>query len=89
MKTIEVTLFEKSILECALNHGYEWIARDSTDYLYIYPTKPNKDEGEWGVTLWDVCLDMQLFNHKFQFIKWEDEEPYHIPTLLKECEVIK
>ena len=85
----KLTLFEKLILECAVNHGHEWIARDSTGYLYIYSTKPKKDEGEWGVEQWRNYLDMPLFDDKFQFIKWEDEEPYHIPTLLKECEVIK
>ena len=25
----------------------------------------------------------EFFNHLFQFIKWEDEEPYNIEDLLK------
>lgn len=88
-KPIQMTLFERSVLECAVNHGYEWIARDEIGYLSIYNDKPKKDESEWGVFLWDSYLDMHLFEDKFQFIKWEDKEPTHIPTLLKECEVIE
>ena len=86
---ITMTLFEKSILECAVNHGYEWIARDSTDYLNIYPKKPLKYIGEWGITQWKDCLEMSLFEDKFQFIQWTDEEPTYIPDLLKECEVVE
>jgi hypothetical protein len=85
---IKMTLFEKSILECAVNHWYVWIARDENGYLYIYIDKPEKDESEWGVSLWDSCLDMNLFEDKFQFIQWEDEEPTYIPDLLKDCEVV-
>lgn len=84
----KLTLFEQSILECAVNRGYVWIARDEIGYLYIYSDKPQKNELEWGEVLWDSSINMHLFEDKFQFIKWTDEEPTYIPDLLKECEVV-
>lgn len=38
------TDIEKRILE-RTNKSYKWIARDKNGYLYIYDTKPYKDEG--------------------------------------------
>ena len=31
---------------------------------------------------------MNMFDIKFDFIKWEDEEPTNIKELLENCEVI-
>lgn len=89
---IKMTLFEKSILECAIAHGYEWIARNETidKLLIICDEKPTKeDDSEWYVSVHSERMGhIELFNDKFLFIKGEDEEPVHIPTLLKECEVM-
>ena len=85
---IQMTLFEKSILECAVNHGYEWIARDSIDNLLsVHKEEPEKSNKTW--ISFEVENPLDLFNDKFQFIQWTDEEPYHIPTLLEECEVVE
>ena len=74
---------EKVILE-SLSKKWKWIARDSNYNLDVYSDKPHKDEVCW----YDVGgADFYFFKHLFQFIKWEDEEPYSIEELLK-CEVI-
>lgn len=87
-KTIQMTLFEKSILECAVNQGYEWIARDDDENLLcIHKTRPRKADCIWGSV--DDENVLELFNDKFQFIQWTDEEPTYIPTLLNECEVVE
>lgn len=85
---IQMTLFEKSILECAVNHGYEWIARDEAkNLLSIYKKRPQKNDTVWNSWGGDENI-LDLFNDKFQFIQWTDEEPTYIPDLLKECEVV-
>ena len=70
---------EKVILK-NLPKEYKWIARDIDGCLYVYASKPKK-----GITMWESDgLPMIPFVHLFQFIKWEDEEPYSIEELLRE-----
>lgn len=75
---------EKVILR-NIPKGFKYIARDEDNELYIYKTKPNKDNGVWlnnkGV------YDFTTFNHIFQTIKCEDKEPYLISDLLGETVV--
>lgn len=69
---------EKVILR-NLPKEYKWIARDIDGCLYVYASKPKK-----GITMWESDgLPMIPFDHLFQFIKWEDEEPYSIEELLE------
>ena len=71
---------EKAILKVLLKEKYKWIARDKNGCLYVYASKPEK-----VITIWEGSgLPMMPFNHLFQFIKWEDEEPYSIEELLGE-----
>ena len=57
---------------------YKWIARDKNGLICMYIKKPSKCEYSWG-----SCKYMLLpFNHLFQFIQWEDDEPYLIEELL-------
>ena len=71
---------EKAILKVLLNEKYKWIARDKNDWLYVYASKPKK-----GITIWEnTGSPMMPFVHLFNFIKWEDEEPYSIEELLGE-----
>ena len=71
---------EKAILKVLLNEKYKWIARDKNDWLYVYASKPKK-----GITIWEnTGSPMMPFVHLFNFIKWEDEEPYSIEELLRE-----
>ena len=69
---------EKAILKVLLNEKYKWIARDKNDWLYVYASKPKK-----GITIWEnTGSPMMPFVHLFNFIKWEDNEPYLIEELL-------
>ena len=74
----QLTEDEKVILRNVPKH-YEWIARDIDGCLYVYASKPKK-----GITMWEDSggLPMIPFYHLFQFIQWEDEEPYLIEELL-------
>lgn len=70
---------EETILR-NLPKEYKWIARDKNSSLYIYETIPIKNEGKWK---YGNCEKLP-FRHLFQFIKWEDEEPYLISDLLED-----
>lgn len=70
---------ERVILE-NLDKEYKWIARDDKGGLYLYQHKPYKKDGCW----WDsTIIRFEFYNHLFQFIKWEDENPHEIAELLK------
>ena len=74
----QLTEDEKVILK-NLPKEYKWIARDLSGMVYIFIERPEK-----GQAIWYGCgRPMTTFDHLFQFIKWEDEEPYSIEELLK------
>lgn len=75
-----ITEDEKVILR-NLQGKYEWIARDESGVLYIYHDKPKKNSFAWDVGFGSRCLN--LFDHLFKMVKWEDEEPWKIEDLLK------
>lgn len=79
---IKLTRAEKTILE-SIDKEYKWIIRESTGNLYIYANEPYKGLCWYGVG----NAIFTVFNHLFQFIKWEDDEPYNIQELLENCEV--
>ena len=57
--------------------GFDWITRDKSGNVYIFEKKPSKNEyGCWGNGD-DYCI-LVIFNHLFQSILWEDEEPVYI-----------
>lgn len=65
---------EKVILR-NLPKEYKWLVRDSDDYLVIFMKKPEKDN-KWKI--WEYggdCLQLQEFNHLFQSINWEEDDP--------------
>ena len=74
----KLTEDEKAILR-NLPQYYKWIARDGNGVVCLYPDKPHKSK-----TIWDSYGALFPFHHLFQFIKWEDEEPYSIEELLGE-----
>lgn len=78
----KLTEDEKAILR-NIDKKYKYIARDDSDNLFIHNTKPKKDGWEWSSDN-GVYRSLVMFNHLFQFIKWEDEEPYLISDLLEE-----
>ena len=82
---IKLTEDEKVILR-NIDKRYRWIARDENGELMVYSTRPLKDRHitkKWRVILTDEYELMHIFNHLFQFIKWEDEKPYLIEDLLE------
>lgn len=64
-----------------IDEEFKYIVRDGNGLLYIYKNKPDKTyDSCWGNGR-GTCFG---FKHLFQFIQWEDEEPYLIEDLLKE-----
>ena len=72
---------ERVILE-NIDKDYKWIARDKEKCLRCYDSKPVKGNDFWNIT-GKKYTHMGGFNHLFQFITWQDDEPYNIEELLK------
>lgn len=74
-----------------LDSKWKYIARDNVENnifgLNVYTEKPPKKESYWS----DDCIyvNLGIFKHLFQFIKWEDEEPYNIKKLIEDYETKK
>lgn len=67
-----------------LDKKWKWIARDMEDNnLHIYTLEPTKVIDCWNVAGLDNYENFYIYNHLFQFIKWNDKEPYNIEELLK------
>ena len=75
----KLTEDEKVILR-NIDKDYKYIARDKCGTICVFIDKPHKSGLGWGGNFFEVLV---LFSHLFQFIKWEDEEPYSIEELLK------
>lgn len=75
---------ERIILE-NIDKEYKWIARDElNNILWIFAEKPTKNNGWWiNESNSKIGVNLALFNHLFQFITWNDSEPYNIEELLK------
>ena len=72
--------YDEKIILRNLPEKYKWIARDKNGLIFLYAKKPSKCEYSWG-----GCKYMLLpLEHLFQFIQWEDDEPYLIEDLLGE-----
>lgn len=80
----KLTEDEKAILR-NIDKNYKWIARDEDGELSIYINEPYKYNLGWVGNV-DTSYSIRIFDHLFQFIKWEDKEPYLISDLLEECE---
>lgn len=77
-----ITEDEKAILKC-LEERWKWIARDENGILLVYQSKPKKYGSKWSADDGYFYI-MRFRNCLFQFIKWEDKEPYLIEDLLNE-----
>ena len=78
---ITLTAREKHFVEC-MQTG--WLARDIDNDLCYYQSKPHKCNDDY----WDdkeLFMDMtvEVFDGMFNFIKWEDEEPWSVADLRK------
>ena len=64
-----------------LAKGYEWIARDKHDAIYVYGSKPVKrtiiwmNGGDWLLLMPSVASRVIPI---FDIIRWEDDEPVSI-----------
>ena len=74
----QLTEDEKVILR-NLPKEYKWIARDASGMAYMFIEKPEKGQAIW----YGLGQPMIPFYHLFQFIQWEDKEPYSIEELLE------
>lgn len=65
---------------------YKYIARDNdTNKLFLYIDRPSKHFTYWLPELEDSAYELlyRPLDIKFNFIKWEDEEPWSIEDLKK------
>ena len=81
-----ITLREKNFLDLLLP-DCKYIARDNiNNNLYIYYNKPRRNsmKGSW-ITDNSNCfyVSRDMYGNMFDFIKWEDEEPWSIEDLKK------
>lgn len=74
-----ITSREKNFLDLLLPN-YKYIAREKNGFLLVYTEKPIKILETWGLA---NCALMNMFDIKFDFIKWEDKEPWRIEDLKK------
>lgn len=59
-----------------------WLARDRNGELYLYKEKPCKHSDDWNRNIEWSNLNPSFFPD-FDFITWEDDEPYSIKEMLK------
>lgn len=84
--TIPLSKLEYELLKYYSEHGYQYIAKDKSNQLFVYGNKPCKMSCTWDdVENFCECN----FKNLFSFVKWEDEEPYSITYILDNCEVIE
>ena len=65
---------EKVILR-NIQEEFRWVARDRDGGLNVYNVKPYKLDNCWGRKRIVDFEILNVFEHLFQSIKWEDEEP--------------
>ena len=86
-KPIILTELEYNILKfISYNTKYMYIARDKCGFLGVYRSEPDRLN-----TSWCCCNStghLNVFTKLFQFVKWEDEDPYSINDILNNCRVI-
>ena len=92
MKTneIQLTQFEKELL-ARIPDEFKYLARDGNGELYFYEKKPNKHDGRIYTNIkkdketWGGGENYYWLNliAVFDFIKWEDEEPWNFREMIK------
>lgn len=80
---IELTDVERTILK-NVDEEYKYIARDKNRKIFVYRKKPyKKDRCDNWVTDTSVYYRDFPFTSMFDFISFEDDEPYLIDDLLE------
>lgn len=80
-KEFVVSTDEKTLLRI-IPKTFKWIVRSQERCLLLYEEKPQKTRYYWESSLGNV-ESLMIFNHLFEYIKWEDELPTLIEDLLK------
>ena len=85
---INITKELRGFLGLLYMFDWKYIARDEDGTLYVYKSCPIKGEGCWlpfnknanrfKIICLDHLPDLINVNKVFEFIKWEDEEPFCI-----------
>ena len=86
-KPVKLSKFEYEYLKVAKENEYNFIARDKNGTLVIYNIAPHKTDTLWCTA--SAKWDKVKFNNLFNFVKWEDEDPYNIDEILSNCEVME
>jgi len=80
----KLTNIEKAILEYVYPR-FKWIAVDKDGFIKVFEDKPRKcDDDAWlgrGSKLF-INRKFSIFPDLFDFINWEDKEPWYIPDLI-------
>lgn len=78
-----ITSREKAFLDLLL-FRCKYIARDKNNSLFIYDDKPRCVDGFWGTNNFNYSyISENSFGNMFDFIKYDDEEPWKIEDLKK------
>jgi hypothetical protein len=67
----------------ALKSASFYISRDKDGDLCIHNSKPYKALDHWQSSNYQLLIFTDFFNVSFDFIKWEDSEPWRVEDLLK------
>lgn len=82
---VKLSKFEYEYLKFAKGNEYNFIARDKDGRLFLYETKPWRGELVWKY----MSSGIRIFTKMFDFVRWQDEEPYNIDEILSNCEVMQ
>lgn len=76
-----ITSREKNFLDSLLPN-FKYIARDINNALNIYYNKPKRNSINDWISDYNYCyISINMYGNMFDFIKWEDEEPWSIEDL--------
>jgi len=78
-----ITSREKNFLDALLLLSNYYIARDKDNSLYVYYDKPIRGEKLWVSNYPCHNPPKDMYGSMFDFIKWEDEEPWSVEDLKK------
>ncbi|MFR4530608.1 MAG: hypothetical protein ACLT5Y_03665 [Thomasclavelia ramosa] len=84
-KPVKLSKFEYEYLKFAKENEYNFIARDEDGGLFLYNIEPWKGEITWKYR----DSGIRIFTKMFNFVKWQDEEPWNIDNILANCEVMQ
>lgn len=81
-----ITSKEKKFLDLLLAK-WKYIARDADEKLYAFDLLPSKKRNSWCIESVLICnycnISKNLFGCMFDFIRWDDNEPWSIEDLKK------